>query len=117
MGVVYQERHLRLNRLVALKRILGGHADPDGDGVQELVVRNAGDGTLTILAGNGDGPLASEGLRPSIGLGTFPGVSDLMVRDLNGPGPDLLVTGRGSGGEEEAGDGEENASPPNRPRP
>ena len=75
-------------------------ADLNGDGRDDLVVRNAGDGTLTVFFSNGSGSDATgNALFPSsvtrpVGLG----VSDVALADVDHDGvPDIIVTNKASG--------------------
>jgi hypothetical protein len=65
--------------------------DFNNDGIQDLVVANANDDTLTILLGNGDGTFTQAGGSPvSAGIGSFPFF--IAVADLNNDGnADLAV--------------------------
>ncbi len=69
-------------------------ADLTGIGVDDLIIRNAGDGTLTIYVGN---PLYHAFLPP-ITLAVGGGVSDISVADVNQDGfPDILLANQTSG--------------------
>jgi hypothetical protein len=68
-------------------------ADLDGNGVTDLVVRNAGDGTLSVYPGDGNGWF----LPPSV-LSVGLGASDVQVADLQQNGLlDIVYTDRLSG--------------------
>ena len=68
-------------------------ADLQGNGYTSLVVRNAGDGTISIFPGDGHGWFA-----PRIDLPVGLGVSDIQVADLEQDGRlDILYTDRLSG--------------------
>ncbi len=68
-------------------------ADLDDDGVTDLIVRNAGDGTISTFQGDGDGWFL-PGIAIPVGLGA----SDMTVGDLDQDGLlDLIVTNRLSG--------------------
>jgi len=75
-------------------------ADLNGDGLTDLVVRNAGDGTLSVFYNNGIGSLQA-GLLPFLRPVTLPvglGVSDVQAVDTTGSGRlDLVVTNKLSG--------------------
>ena len=76
-------------------------ADLNGDGWDDLVVRNAGDGTLSVFLNNGEGSQerASSILsyRPST-IEVGPGIADLQAIDTTGDGePDLVVTNKITG--------------------
>jgi hypothetical protein len=58
-------------------------ADFNGDGKLDLAVANNGDGTVTLLLGNGDGTFAPASSSP-ISVGTGP--SSIAVGDFNGTG-------------------------------
>ena len=49
----------------------------NGGAVMDLVIRDAGDNTLTLYPSNGQG-----GFLPRITLATDPGVSDVSLADL-----------------------------------
>ena len=73
-------------------------ADLTGDGWDDLVVRNAGDGTLSVFHNN---PLGVNGNEPFLLAQRFfvgLGVSDVEVIDTNGNGdPELVVTNKLTG--------------------
>src|SRR5208337_3500575 len=75
-------------------------ADLNGNGLTDLVVRNAGDGTLSVFYNNGIGSLQA-GLLPFLRPVTLPvglGVSDVQAVDTTGTGRlDLVVTNELSG--------------------
>ena len=75
-------------------------ADLNGNGWDDLVVRNAGAGTLSVFFNNEMGSLQA-GLRPFLPLVTLPvglGVSDVQAVDTTGSGRlDLVVTNKLSG--------------------
>src|SRR5208283_1326576 len=75
-------------------------ADLDGNGLTDLVVRDAGDGTLSVFYNNEMGSLQA-GLRPFLPPVTLPvglGVSDVQAVDTTGSGRlDLVVTNKLSG--------------------
>ena len=67
-------------------------ADLDGNGRDDLVVRNAGDGTLSLYLGDGQG-----GFLPRIDL-PAPGASDVSLADLDHSGRlDILLADETSG--------------------
>ena len=75
-------------------------ADLNGDGLDDLVVRNAGDGTLTLFFTNGSGSKATgNALFPSsVTLPVGLGVSDVTLADVDQDGvPDIIVTNKASG--------------------
>ena len=67
--------------------------DFNGDGIVDLAAANAGDGTVTILLGNGDGTFTPAANNP-VSVGSEP--SSVEVGDFNGDGiADLAVTNYG----------------------
>ena len=71
-----------------------------GDGGNDLVVRNAGDGTLTVFFSNDSGSDATgNALFPSsVTLQVGLGVSDVTLADVDQGGvPDIIVTNKVSG--------------------
>ena len=75
-------------------------ADLNGDGWDDLVVRNAGDGKLTVFFSNGSGSKATgNALFPSsVTLPVGLGVSDVTLADVDQDGiPDIIVTNKVSG--------------------
>ena len=68
-------------------------ADLDGNGMTDLIVRNAGDGTISVFAGNGHG-----WFLPPVDLPVGLGASDIEVADLQQDGRlDIVYTDRISG--------------------
>jgi hypothetical protein len=64
-------------------------ADFNGDGKLDLAVANSGDGTVSVLLGNGDGTFQAA-VPPYYTVGTTP--VSIAVGDFNGDGcPDLAV--------------------------
>ncbi len=78
-------------------------ADLNGDGLTDLVVRNAGDGTLSVFLGTAfDGPpeplLTPLRFVPALTLDAGAGVSDVEAVDTTGDGAiDLVVTNTSTG--------------------
>src|SRR5271157_2184284 len=75
-------------------------ADLTGDGRDDLVVRNAGDGTLTVFFSNGSvGDATGNALFPrSVTLPVGLGVSDVTLADVDRDGAmDIIVTNKVSG--------------------
>jgi RNA polymerase sigma factor (sigma-70 family) len=75
-------------------------ADLTGDGWDDLVVRDVGDGTLTVFFNNGSGSAATgNALFPSsVTLSVGLGVSDVTLADVDRDGAtDILVTNKVSG--------------------
>ena len=75
-------------------------ADLNGDGWDDLVVRNAGDGKLTVFFTNDSGSDATgNALFPSsVTLPVGLGVSDVTLADVDQDGvPDIIVTNKVSG--------------------
>jgi hypothetical protein len=69
-------------------------ADLDGNGNDDMIIRNAGDGTLTIYMSN---PLAG-GFMPPITFAVGTGVSNVAVADVNQDGRlDILLANQTSG--------------------
>ena len=69
--------------------------DFNGDGYQDLAVPNNGDGTVTVLLGNGAAGFATSPGSP-FAAGTFP--RTVVVGDFNGDGyQDLAIANSGSG--------------------
>ena len=69
-------------------------ADLGGDGITDLIVRNAGDGTLSVFSGNGNGWFLAPPQVLSVGVGA----SDVEVADLEQDGRlDIVYTDRLSG--------------------
>ena len=68
-------------------------ADLGGDGISDLIVRNAGDGTLSVYPGDGNGWFEAPEVL-SVGVGA----SDVEVADLENDGRlDIVYTNRLSG--------------------
>ena len=68
-------------------------ADLDGNGISDLIVRNAGDGTISVFPGNGQG-----WFFPRIDLPAGLGASDVQVADLQQNGRlDIVFSDRISG--------------------
>ncbi len=64
-------------------------ADLTGNGIQDLVVRDAGDDSIEVLLGNGDGGFTGLPTKLPIGFGA----SSITLADLADDGrPDLVVT-------------------------
>jgi hypothetical protein len=75
-------------------------ADLDHDGRDDLVVRNAGDGTLSVFFNGGPGPLWSRfsPFAPAVIVPVGQGVSDVQAVDISGSGILDLVVTNGPGG-------------------
>src|SRR5208337_4683589 len=68
-------------------------ADLSGDGWDDLIVRNSGDGTLTLYQSDGHG-----WFQPGIDIPVGLSASDFTVSDIAQDGlPDLVVTNHVSG--------------------
>ncbi len=68
-------------------------ADLESDGHDDLVIRNAGDGTLTVYLSNGQGGFMSPET-----LTVGPGISDVSVGDVYQDGrPDLILANQTAG--------------------
>ena len=68
-------------------------ADLNGSGDDDLIIRNAGDGTLTVYMSTGLG-----WFQHGIDLAVGPGISDISVADVNQNGlPDILLANQTSG--------------------
>ena len=68
-------------------------ADLNGNGEDDLVIRNAGDGTLTVYMSDGQG-----GFLPPIDLAVGPGISDVSAADVNQNGLlDLILANQTAG--------------------
>ena len=68
-------------------------ADLNGSGEDDLIIRNASDGTLTVYMSNDQG-----WFLPRIDLPVGPGISDVAVADVNQDGrPDILLANQISG--------------------
>ncbi len=62
-------------------------SDFNGDGNADLAVTNAGDGTIKLLLGNGDGTFTALAASPGVGY------TSITAGDFNGDGvPDLAAT-------------------------
>ena len=75
-------------------------ADLTGDGWDDLVVRNAGDGTLSVYFNTGsESGATGTALFPSpVTLPVGPGVSDVTLADVSGDGrTDIVVTNKLTG--------------------
>ncbi|MFI5454073.1 MAG: FG-GAP-like repeat-containing protein [Isosphaerales bacterium] len=76
-------------------------ADLNHDGWKDLVVRNAGDGTLSVFLNSGRGSFwtgFNNPFGPPVTIPVGRGVSDLQAVDTTGDGsPDLVVTNAYSG--------------------
>ncbi len=69
-------------------------ADVNGDGVPDIVVANATDGTISVILGSGDNPGAEFATQVVYAVGVAPAA--LMVGDVNGDGiPDVIVANSG----------------------
>jgi hypothetical protein len=93
----YQNRQFRLMGTLATglepAQIVSANLN-GGGGDDDLIIRNAGDGTLTIYLSN---PLAG-GFLPPITLTVGPGISNVSVADINQDGrPDILLSNQTSG--------------------
>ena len=72
-------------------------ADLNGDGLTDLVVRNAGDGTLSVFFSI-DPPSSPPQFLPAVTIPLGPGVSDVQAVDTTGSGRlDLVVTNKLTG--------------------
>jgi hypothetical protein len=82
-------------------------ADLSGSGWAGLVVRNAGDGTLSLFSGNGLGSVATgfNPFQPPITVFVGQGVSDVEAVDGSGGGIYLVVTNQITGEVTTLGDG------------
>jgi hypothetical protein len=77
-------------------------ADLYGNGADDLVVRNAGDGTLSVYinADNENGPFTTlpPPFDPPVTISVGPGISDVSAADFSGNGRmDILVTDKLTG--------------------
>ncbi len=69
-------------------------ANLTGDGIQDLVVTNAGDDTVSVLMGRGDGTFLPQ---QTYNVGVDP--TSVTIADVNGDGkPDLIVTNNDQNG-------------------
>src|SRR5262249_42114135 len=69
--------------------------DLNGDGWNDLVARNAGDGTLSVFLNNSSGSLGTSGalFLPSATLLVGSGISDMTLADVDADGAtDIVVT-------------------------
>jgi hypothetical protein len=74
--------------------------DLNGDGWDDLVVRNAGDGTLSVYLNSGlaGGPTDSSPFLPPVTISVGQGVSDVTLADADGDGAtDIVVTSASTG--------------------
>ena len=71
--------------------------DIDGDGMPDLLVANAGDGTVSILRNTGAvGTLTTNSFAPKVDFVTGAGCQSVVVGDLDGDGlPDLVTSDSG----------------------
>lgn len=71
--------------------------DLDGDGRPDLVVANAGDGTISIFRNTGvPGSLTTNSFAPRVDIPTGSGCDDVVVADLDGDGkPDIVAANDG----------------------
>jgi hypothetical protein len=77
-------------------------ADLTGDGLDDLVVRNAGDGTLSIYFSvpteSGPFTIRPAPFLPPVSLAVGPGISDVTLADVSGAGrADIVVTDKLTG--------------------
>jgi hypothetical protein len=77
-------------------------ADLNGDGANDLVVRNAGDGTLSIsfntASWSGPYSVPPPPFLPAVTVPVGPGISDVTLADVSGDGrTDVLVTDKLTG--------------------
>ena len=64
-------------------------SDFNGDGYADLVVTNSGDGSVSVLLGNGDGTFQSQIV---LTIPDYPDLAPVAVGDFNGDGiPDFVV--------------------------
>ena len=72
--------------------------DLDGDGRPELLVANAGDGTVSVFRNLGTaGSLTTSSFAPKIDIATDAGCDGVAVADLDGDGKPDVVTANSSG--------------------